>query len=333
MKKLFTISIFVLFVVAACNTAEKKDNETNESQTDVEFIAATDEFSDMFGEPPAVEKIDFDFEFTEGPVWSADGYWLFSDIPANTIYKWKSGDEVEVFVDSSFNSNGLAFDKDGNLIACEHGSRTVSRYNSDGSKTTIATHFKEKKLNSPNDLTVHSSGAIFFTDPPWGLAQQNDDPAKELSFNGVFLLKDTTLYLIDSMLSLPNGIALSPDENYLYVSNTQFDGKLSDMKNKQDVWMRYELSDSLTIVEKSQFIVASDYDWGKVDGAMDGMKTDKEGNIFASGPGGVVVFNSSGKYLGTIKFPGIPTNLAFGGQNNKTLLVTVRKNVYAIRTK
>jgi gluconolactonase len=296
---------------------------TLNAQTSAEIVSADEEFFGLIPRDSKIEQVGQDFQFTEGPVWSVrERCLLFSDIPANKIYKWEpiTGKTV-VFGAASGNSNGLAFDKLGWLLACEHGTRSITVRDKSGHVIPIVSSFKGKKLNSPNDLVVHASGAIFFTDPPYGLPKGNKDEGKELSFNGVFVYKGRDIFLLDSTLSGPNGIALSPDQKYLYVSNSQNDGIKS--------WFRYELTPNLTVKAKTEIMRAPDQ---QAQGGPDGMKIDSKGNFYCTGPGGLLVFNKEGKYLGLIKLPEIPTNCAFGDADGKTLYITDRTHVFKIRT-
>lgn len=292
-----------------------------------EFQVAGDEFYSCVSENAIVEKIGTEYQFTEGPVWSDEGFLLFSDIPANKIYKWLPEGDVTVFIEASNNSNGLTFDRDGRLVTCEHGGRAVVRYEPNGQRFIVADNYMGKKLNSPNDLVIHSSGAIFFTDPPWGLPELDDDPAKEISFNGVFVISSGEVRLIDSTLFRPNGIALSPDEKYLYVGNNQYSGDPDKTEAGVNSWYRYILNEDLTVKEKTEFCRAPD---SSIPGNPDGMKVDVKGNLYCTGPGGLLIFNSEGKYLGTIVLPEIPTNCSFGGEDGKTLFITDRKQIFKI---
>ncbi|MCW3978330.1 MAG: SMP-30/gluconolactonase/LRE family protein, partial [Candidatus Bathyarchaeota archaeon] len=168
----------------------------------------------------AVEKVAGGFEFTEGPVWVPDGYLLFSDIPASTIYRWTPGSvSAEVFRAPSGRSNGLTLDREGRLLACEH-DRRLSRTEGDGSVVTLAERYEGKLLNSPNDVVVRSDGSIYFTDPPYGLPRQEE--GRELDFNGVYrLAPDGALTLLDDSFDRPNGLAFSPDERVLYVNDSR----------------------------------------------------------------------------------------------------------------
>jgi len=279
-----------------------------------------------------IEKIADGFQFTEGPVWHKDGYLLFSDIPANIIFKYVSGEGTSTFIENSGfigtdieaagpGSNGLTFDKLGNLFICQHGARQVLKIDRAGNYLPIARQFGGKRLNSPNDAVVMSNGIIFFTDPPWGLPKNADDPAKELEVQGVFRLNQGSLEIIDKELVLPNGIAFSPDEKYLYIADTDGDKKL---------YYKYEVDENGNVSNKSLFFDASNLD-GK--GGPDGIKVDKKGNCYFTGPGGVLVISPKGEHLGTIVPPEQPANIGWGGKDGKTLFMTCRTGLYSIKLK
>jgi gluconolactonase len=311
------ILIFIPILIFACKQSENYG----------EFQVVDDEFYSCIQKNEVVEKVGTEYQFTEGPVWSDEGFLLFSDIPANRIYKWLPEGDVTVFIEPSYNANGLAFDGDGLLVACEHGERAIVRYGPDGRRSIVADNYKGKKLNSPNDLVIHSSGATFFTDPPWGLPELDDDPAKEIPFNGVFVIVNGEVRLIDSALFRPNGIALSPDEKYLYVGNHQYSGEQDQIDPGIKSWFRYTLNEDLTIGEKTEFCRAPD---SSMEGSPDGMKVDVKGNLYCTGPGGLLIFNPEGEYLGTIVLPELPTNCAFGGKDWKTLYITDRTQIFKV---
>ncbi|SDK29353.1 gluconolactonase [Catalinimonas alkaloidigena] len=270
-----------------------------------------------------VEKVAGGFQFTEGPLWSFQGSLLFSDIPANRVYEMDPVDgEVYELVRPSGNSNGLTYDREEQLLLCQHGDRRVVLLRKDGALSILADTYRGKRFNSPNDLTVHSSGTVFFTDPPWGLPQNDDDPAKELPYNGVYRYYYSELSLIDSTLHRPNGIALSPDEKYLYVSETKPD--------KQINWLRYELDPSAKVLRKEVFISLPPQ---PETGNADGMKVDVQGNLYATGPGGLWIFSPEGKHLGTIKLPELPSNCAWGGTDGRTLYMTARTGIFRVKCK
>jgi len=289
-------------------------------------------FSKIASKDAKIKKIAGGFQFTEGPVWHPDGYLLFSDIPANKIFKYLPGEDISVYLENSGyigseeenkgqGSNGLTFDNTGNLLICQHGARQILKADRAGNYTPIARQYGGKRLNSPNDLVVKSDGTIFFTDPPWGLSKGLEDPFKELAFQGVFKLKGGSLELIDDQLTMPNGIALSPDEEYLYVATSE-GGKAQ--------YFRYKLDDDANVREKELFFDASSFGGN---GGPDGMKVDKKGNCYFTGPGGILVVNSKGEHIGTISPPEIPANLGWGGKNGKTLFMTCRTGLYAMELK
>ena len=252
------------------------------------------------------------FQFTEGPVWHPDGYLLFSDIPADTIYRYTPGYSPEPHLTPSGNSNGLTFDGQGRLVACEHGRRRVSRMGADGSMETLADRFDGKRLNSPNDIVVHSSGAVFFTDPPYGI---DPDPGEQ-GFNGVYRLDtDGSVTLLNREMDRPNGLALSLDESILYVDDSR----------KRHV-LAYPLSLDLGVGEPSVILDMN----VEAQGGPDGMKLDAEGNLYVTGPGGLWVATPDGEHLGTIEFPQLPANLCFGGADYRTIFVTARTGLYSL---
>ncbi len=284
--------------------------------------------------PPGarIEKVADGFLFTEGPVWHPGGYLLFSDPNANTIYRWSPDGQVSVYRAKSGykgvdvgeygqpGSNGLTLDGEGRLTINEHGNRRVTRLEKNGSLTVLADRYQGRRLNSPNDLVYRSDGALYFTDPPFGLPKAFDDPRKELPESGVFCLKDGKLELVSTDLTGPNGIAFSPDERFLYVTNW-------DVKRK--FVMRYEVRPKSCELTRGRVF----FDMTKAPGeeALDGMKVDRDGHLFVSGPGGVWVISSEGKHLGTIQAPELPANMAFGDDDGRTLYMTARTGIYRMR--
>ncbi|MCL5746277.1 MAG: SMP-30/gluconolactonase/LRE family protein [Acidobacteria bacterium] len=275
-----------------------------------------------------IEKLAGGFQFTEGPVWIRDGFLLFSDIPNNVINKWTPDGKVTLFRKGSglsgagsglIGSNGLTLDKQGRLTICEHGNRRVTRLERDGKLTVLAGSYNGKRLNSPNDAVYKSDGALYFTDPPYGLAKEDRDPKKELHFNGIYRLSGGQLQLIYEDLSRPNGIAFSPDEKILYVAN-------SDEKRK--IWMRFDVMPDGMIANGKVF---HDVTSQTAEGLPDGMKVDSKGNLYCSGPGGIWIFSPQGKHLGTIKPAEVPANCAWGDNDGKTLYMTARTGLYRVR--
>ncbi len=284
-------------------------------------------FADLVAEDARIEVIASGFTWTEGPIWvptAAGGHLLFSDIPRNTIFKWSPSTGVEEFMRPSGytgvsyyglepGSNGLALDGQGRLLACEHGDRRVSMLTPGGGKVTLVDRFEGRRLNSPNDLVVHSSGAIFFTDPPYGLPDRADDPRRELDFCGVFRLdEDGKLTLLTKQLARPNGIGFSPDEKTLYVAQSD---------PARAIWMAFPVADDLTLGEGRVIYDATDQ-VGQLPGLPDGMCIDSNGIIWASGPGGIYVFDPEGKLLGRLLTGERTSNCSLGGPDGKTLFIT-----------
>src|SRR6266700_2729258 len=279
----------------------------------------------------SIEKLAEGFLFTEGPVWHPDGYLLFSDPNANNIYRWTPDGALSIYRTKSgyrgldigaYNqpgSNGLALDPAGRLTINEHGNRRVTRLEKNGVLTVLADRFDGKRLNSPNDLVYRSDGALYFTDPPFGLPTFFDDPRKELPFSGVYCVINGDVKLVSRDLTGPNGLAFSPDEKYLYVDNW-------DVARK--VIMRHEVAPDGALHDGTVFV-----DLTSIPGeqAFDGLKVDRKGNVYAAGPGGLLVFSPQGKHLGTIRFAEQPANLAWGDADRQTLYVTARTGVYRVR--
>jgi gluconolactonase len=278
-----------------------------------------------------IEKIADGFLFTEGPVWHPDGYLLFSDPNANTIYRWTPDGQVSVFRTKSGyagvdvaeygqpGSNGITLDGEGRVTIDEHGNRRVVRIEKTGAVTVLADRFEGKRLNSPNDLVYRSDGMLFFTDPPFGLPKAFDDRRKELPFSGVFSLKDGALRLAAKDLSGPNGIAFSPDERYLYVANWD---------EKKKVVMRYQAQPDGSLTAGEVFF---DMTAAPGEDALDGVKVDVRGNLYVSGPGGLWILSPEGKHLGTIVGPEHPHNLTWGDDDGRTLYLTAQTGVYRMR--
>jgi len=318
MKIINELLLASLMLIAACSP--KSDSKPAQL---LKADAAFDEIVPMNAE---LEILDTAFQFTEGPVWNPEGYLLFSDIPANKIVKWLPGKGFSTYLEPSDNTNGLIFDNEGSLVMCSHSGRAVRLQNSDGSLTDLAHKYNGQKLNSPNDLVISSRGTIYFTDPCWGLNGNENSPDKEVRFNGVYMLNGEGLTPIDTTLWRPNGIALSPDQKTLYVTD-MFVNETTDIT----VLYRYELDESGNPVSKSPIVISNPQDeiLSRM-GGFDGIKTDVKGNIYCTGPHGIVVLNAAGKYLGTILTPMAPANCAWGDDDYKTLYITARKHLYRI---
>ena len=275
-----------------------------------------------------IERIATGFDFTEGPVWANDDALLFSSPNTNVIYRWKDG-RLTVFRSKSGytgtdigrfhqpGSNGLTFSPDGLLTICQHGNRRVIRVNPHGDTTVLADSYDGMRLNSPNDLVYRSDGTLYFTDPPFGLA---DAAEQELPFNAVFrVARDgvVTPEVID--LEGPNGLAFSPDESHLYVGNWHEDNK---------VVVRYPVADDGSLGEGELFHDMTD---APGEDAIDGVKVDTAGNVYACGPGGVWVLDPDGNLIRLIELPEAPHNLAFGDKDAQTLYITAETSVYRMR--
>ena len=282
---------------------------------------------------PKIFKLAEGFQFTEGPVWLKAGYLLFSDPNANAIYKYSpAGAKLSVFKTNSGysgkdvaeyfqpGSNGLALDPQGRLTINEHGNRRVTRVEKGGRVTVLADKYAGKRLNSPNDLVYRSDGTLFFTDPPFGLPKLYDDPRKELPYSGVFAIYKDQLKLVSTDLKGPNGIAFSPDEKYLYVGNWDPEKKII---------MRYEVNPDATLSNGKVFF---DMTQAQGEDALDGIKVDRQGNLYVSGPGGLWIISPGAKHLGTIIAPKHPHNLAWG-DDGKMLYMTAQGSLYRMPLK
>ena len=305
-------------------------------------VVRMDPAFDEIASPSAqVERIATGFHFVEGPVWVRDGgYLLFSDIPANAINKWTPDGKVAVFLERSgfdgeipravpkgltmdnlleyiIGSNGITLDREGRPIFCTHGTRRVERLEKDGRRTIIADRYEGKRLNSPNDVVTKSDGSIYFTDPPFGLSKLDQDPRKELPFNGVYRVKDGKIQLLTKDLSGPNGLAFSPDEKYLYIDDSF-----------ARTYMRYEVNADGTISNGQLFF---DLSKSPDAGVPDGIKIDQKGNVYACGPGGVWILSPAGKVLGRLTPPEEPANLTWGDDDARTLYMTAWTSLYRVR--
>ncbi len=285
-----------------------------------------------------IEKLAEGFTWAEGPVWR-DGALLFSDVPENVVFRWKEGDtEAAVFLKPSGatgdttgfreqGSNGLALDAEGRLLICQHGDRRIARLGADGkSFETIADRFGGKRFSSPNDLAVRKNGDIYFTDPPYGLDKLNDSPLKEQRVNGVYRVgKDGNPTLLTGALTFPNGVALSPDERTLYVA-------ISDSKQPRIVALALaENGDLDPAVADRTFFDATPLKGADRKGSCDGLKVDAKGNLWATGPGGVLILSPEGKHLGTI-LTGEPTANCAWGDDGSTLYVTANHWLCRVKT-
>jgi gluconolactonase len=304
-------------------------------------------FDSLVPKDAVIEKVVTGFTWVEGPVWIPSGYLLFADIPSNSIRKLTTNGQVSIFMQPSGyhaaepfggkepGSNGMTLDSQGRLTVAGHAARNVWRLEQiDGhaQKTILADAYQGKKLNSPNDVVYKSDGSLYFTDPPYGLRTQEDnDPKKELSFDGVFRIPaatsrkpgsapdNTQLQLLIKDLPRPNGIAFSPDEKYLYIANSG-----------PKIWKRYPVKPDGTVGPGTTFYDAT-ADQRK--GGPDGMKVDANGNIFSAGPAGVWIISPEGKHLGTLLTPEVVANVAWGGPDHSTLYIMATTSVYRVKLK
>jgi gluconolactonase len=294
------------------------------------------EFDAVIATTERVEKLADGFTWAEGPTWIANGqYLVFTDVPENTMYRWSPQQGLSVFLKPSgyggppiagireAGANGLMYEGADSVLLADSGTRLIARLDlRTKQKKTLVERFEGKRFNSPNDVIRKRDGTIFFTDPPYGLKEMNTSPLKEQKFNGVYRLDlDGTVRVIDDSLTFPNGIALSPDERTLYVANSD---------EKQPIWMAYTLSDDGEPTAKRVFADASDLQKQNAPGLPDGLRVASNGYLFATGPGGVIVFTPQGKRLGRIETGAAIANCAFG-DDGRTLYMTSHKMLARVR--
>lgn len=292
----------------------------------------------VVGSDARIEQLADGFIWSEGPVWVKDGgYLVFSDVPANIMYRWSETDGPSVFLKPSGydgpptkafrepGSNGLALDASGALLVCDHGNRAIARVDlKTKRKTILLDRYDGKRFNSPNDLAVARSGAIYFTDPPYGLEGINASPLKEMAFNGVYLRRpDGSVVVVDDALTFPNGVALSPDEKRLYVAVSDPDGP---------VIMAYDLGADGLPVKRQLFFDAMAMHKAGGPGLPDGLCLDTEGRLYATGPGGVLIITSAGDLIGVIDLGRPIANCAFG-EDGHTLFLTADDILARVRLK
>ncbi len=324
-------------MAATSNPSDKKGESMYKTIGTIEkFDVALDNIISANAKPEIIAE---GFEWSEGPLWvEKHNMLLFSDVPMNTIYKWTEAKGKEVYLKPSGytgtepslckepGSNGLTFDRNGNLVLCQHGNRQMARMDAPLEKPeakfiTLADKYNGKRFSSPNDAVYNSAGELFFTDPPYGLQTQDDsDAKKEISFNGVYKVKANgeVILLVDS-ITRPNGIALTPDEKKLIVA-------CSDGAHPN--WYIFDISGDSLINGKIFYSAAEELKTMK--GSPDGFKIDKNGNVFATGPGGVYIFNNEGKKLGMIRLNDATSNCALS-PDEKTLYIT--NDMFLLRVK
>lgn len=333
------IAVFSLALIACgCNNdnGEMTGEVNNIKIGIIELIDSS--LTEIISPDAQPEIVSEGFEWAEGPVWiESERMLLFSDVPQDTIYKWTEQKRKEVYLTPSgysgtekrggeMGSNGLLLDPEGRLVLCQHGNRQMARMNAplDNPRPefiTIASDYNGKKFNSPNDAVYNSKGELFFTDPPYGLEKQEKDPKKEIPFQGVYRVKtDGSVQLITDTLTRPNGIAFLPGEKTLIVSN-------SDPQKPN--WYAFDLGadDNFT---NGRILLSAMGAPEHAKGLPDGLKVDSRGNVFASGPGGIWIFNSEGDLLGKIKLPDAASNCALSA-DEKVLFIT--NDMYLVRVK
>src|SRR5215204_23932 len=319
---------FILLITVFLSCEDQNKNKNRSTNPPVAVIESLDEsFHQIVHDTARVEIIADGCDWSEGPLWlDSYGTLLFSDVPANTIYKWSEQYGKQVYLKPSgytetarrggeTGSNGLLLDSSDRLVLCQHGNRQLAIMDAPINDPkpnfkTLAANYQGKKFNSPNDAAMRTNGDIFFTDPPYGLEKNMEDPLKEMPFQGVYKVTPSgqVTLLLDS-ITRPNGIAVTRDDLSLIVAN-------SDEKKK--IWYMYDFGRNDSLINPIVFYDATS-DTAK--GAPDGLKIDRYGNVFATGPGGVWIFNREGLPLGRIKFPEFCSNVALSG-DEKTLFIT-----------
>ena len=344
MKKLW-MPVVVLFVIAmgvGPATAQKPSDKP---------VVRLDPALDQLVPPDAkLEIVKGGFGFTEGALWVQQGkrgYLLFSDIPANVIYKWTPDGKLSVYLDHSgytgqdiwrvgfiqtngkdrndprfeefpmIGSNGLALDQQGRLIIATWAGRSIDRIEKNGKRTVLADRYEGKRFGGTNDVVVKKDGSIYFTDGFGGLRLREKDPRKELDFGGVYMLRDGKLTRVINDIPNTNGLAFSPDEKYLYANGS-----------RDKFVKRYEVQPDGTLTNGMMFI---DISQDPTPGITDGLRVDIKGNLYETAAGGVWIISPEGKHLGTILTPELAANVEFGDADRKTLYIAARTSIYKIR--
>jgi gluconolactonase len=333
MRRLYSLVVAVAVMGATLQPFTDTDAHMSHVAAAAPQIVRLDgRFERIVPQDAVVEKLAEGFAWAEGPVWNrVGGYLLFSDVPNNSIIKWKAGEEPSVFLKPSGysgkepftgrepGSNGLTFDSQGRLVFCQHGDRRISRLEKDGSRTTLIDNYQGKRLNSPNDLVFKSNGDLYFTDPPFGLPETFDDPRKELAFQGVYRLSRAgKLTLLTTEVKAPNGIAFSPDEKKLYVADSA-----------RALWFVFEVKPDGTLSTGRVLFDGVEPSKDRP-GVADSLKVDIHGNIFAAAPGGLYVIAPDGSLLGRFDLGTATGNCAWG-EDGSTLFITSNTILYRIR--
>ena len=277
-------------------------------------------FARMFEQPLELETLAGDFAFTEGPAWhDLEDCLLFTDIPSSRIYRWDSRNGLSVFRDPSGMANGLAFDRRGRLLCCEHGTSSVTQIDPSGCVQTIAATYNGQGLNSPNDVVAASDGTIFFTDPIYGREAFWGVPRpEELGFRGVYAVDagSSDLRLLANDFLAPNGLCLSADESVLFVNDSE-----------RNHIRRLRLATDGSVTEDAVWACLDEVG----EGSADGMKLDCNENLFCCGPGGIHVFSRGGACLGIVRLPEFAANLCFGGEGLRDLFITATTRLFRLR--
>jgi gluconolactonase len=328
MTRLALIPLASLLILDGCGMKQASQEMAGLDRSDSTFAA-------LVPADARLEKLASGFDWTEGPVWRASGdYLLFSDIPRNTVYRWKEGEGLSIFMrpagytrsdpaGNELGTNALTFDAQDRLVFADHGNRQIARLEETKfTRATLADRYQGKRLNSPNDLVYRSNGDLYFTDPPYGLEGLNENPGKELKVNGVYRLTPSgELTLIIQDLTFPNGIGFSPDEKTLYVSNSD---------PQRPVWMAYDLREDGSLGAGRVLYDATPLLRQGKKGSPDGFAIDRDGNLLGAGPGGIVVISPAGRLLGTIPVASTTSNCAFG-DDGSMLYITADMDLLRIR--
>ncbi|MDC6364769.1 MULTISPECIES: SMP-30/gluconolactonase/LRE family protein [Flavobacteriaceae] len=302
------------------------------------LVAEDAAFYELIDANAEIEVLADGFTWTEGPVWNKkEDFILFSDVPENTIYKWSEKDSLSIFLkpsgytgilpySSEPGSNGLLINTDGELVACEHGDRRVTIMPMDGTggKFTLADNWEGKRFNSPNDVVQASNGTYYFTDPPYGMPGRENSAIREIDAHGVYMIaSDGSVEMVVSNLTRPNGITLSPDGKKLYVAQSDPNAAFI---------MEYSVQANGSLDEGKLFFDATPLAKSGLKGLPDGIKVDRNGTIFSTGPGGVLVISKTGKLLGRIE-TGVPTANCNWGEDGSVLYITADMYLARIQTK
>ena len=328
-----------ILVVGLClSLINCKMSEPKSSSNIGSFEKLDPEFSTVVSDNATLEIIAEGYEWSEGPVWVKDqNMLLFSDVPKNTVYKWTAEKGAEVYLTPSGysgtgtysnepGSNGLTLSPEGKLVLCQHGDRRVAQMDAPldapaAKFIAVTDNYQGKKFNSPNDVVFRSNGDVFFTDPPYGLPKQAEDTTREIPFQGVYKVSNGTTTLITDSLTRPNGLAFLKGEKTLLVANSD---------PEKATWYAFDLDENDSVTNARVYHDATPQSKAGEKGLPDGFRVDKNGNVFATGPGGIWVFNANGKLIGKIKISEATSNCAFA-DDDKTLYITA--DMYIVRVK